>query len=213
MVETQSIVARQSSSSKNFVVYEAAEPDVPTDDFVQALSGMYINKEVFRQQDIEAPEIIEVTVGENEPLTLQPDGESRTTRSFTSAHELDGRDVICSMYLAHRLYESEQVPEELSVSIDMSASLEDWEQSVEQVEEEFGTVETDDADDEISGFVFGTSEGTPTSDDSSEVSQNDSDGSDETDDESSSEADETSSEVSDDGSDESEQELEEIVES
>lgn len=161
MVEA-SIIARRTDDSTNYAVYESAKPDVPEDDFVQALNGLYVNLAVFEQAGLEEPpEIVEINLGASEALTMQCDGDSGNMYQFSSAHELDGRDIVCSLYVAHRFF-TDSEPESMGISLNMSATLSDWEEAEAEVEEDWGTVETDAPEDEIEGFVFGTSEGTPT---------------------------------------------------
>ena len=128
---TQTIIARQSKQTQNYAVYDSPEPDSVEEDFTPALAGMYVTLDAF---STEPPEVIEVRIGEDEAMELSPQKTTAHTQSFERG------DAIVGMYVAHRLYD-EQVPEELFVSIDATASLEDWEEAVEATEDEFGVME------------------------------------------------------------------------
>jgi len=141
-MERNTIIARQSKTTDNYAVYNAAEPENPEEGFKRALEGLYIDKDAFTELE-EPPTFIRVNLGDDEPLTLSNKKSTATTRSFESAASIDGSPIVCSLYVAHRLYD-EEVPEDLSLSIDPSATDSDWDEAVEAVEEEFGVSE--DAD-------------------------------------------------------------------
>ena len=128
---TQNIIARKSKETENYAVYDSPEPDSVDEEFTPALAGMYVSFHAF---GTEAPEVIGVRLGEDEAMELSAQKTTTNTQSFERG------DAIVGMYVAHRLYD-EQVPEEMFVSIDASASLEDWEQAVEATEDEFGVME------------------------------------------------------------------------
>jgi hypothetical protein len=148
-MERNTIIARQSKTTDNYAVYNAAEPENPEEGFKRALEGLYIDKDAFTELE-EPPTFIRVNLGDDEPLTLSNKKSTATTRSFESAASIDGSPIVCSLYVAHRLYD-EEVPEELSLSIDPSATDSDWDEAVDAVEEEFGV--SADADEGTPDFI------------------------------------------------------------
>jgi cobalamin biosynthesis protein CobT len=148
-MERNTIIARQSKTTDNYAVYNAAEPENPEEGFKRALEGLYIEKDAFTELE-EPPTFIRVNLGDDEPLTLSNKKSTATTRSFESAASIDGSPIVCSLYVAHRLYD-EEVPEELSLSIDTSATDSDWDEAVDAVEEEFGV--SADADEGTPDFI------------------------------------------------------------
>lgn len=153
---TETIIARLTGQSENYAKYNAAEPENPVGGFKRAIEGLYVALGAF---DGEPAEFVEVRLGEDEALTLNSKKSTKNTRAFESEHSIDGRPLVCSLYVAHRLYD-EEVPEELSMTLDVSATEEAWNESVEAVEEEYSVPdeEEEEIEEEISGFVQGESD-------------------------------------------------------
>ena len=153
---TETIIARLTGQSENYAKYNAAEPENPNDDFKRAIEGLYVALDAF---DGEPAEFVEVRLGDDEALTLNSKKSTNHTRAFESEHSLNGRALVCSLYVAHRLYD-EEVPEELSMTLDVSATGEDFEESVAAVEEEWSVPDEEEEkiEAEVTGFVQGESD-------------------------------------------------------
>ena len=131
MSETVTTIAEKSNDTENYSVYDSPEPDELPDDteFRATVSGMYVSHDAF---DGTGPEYIGISLGEDENVPLTPKKRSDKTQQFEAG------DAIVAMYVSHFAFTEGECPEELSVTIDASASESDFAELAEEIDDEYG---------------------------------------------------------------------------
>lgn len=134
MSETVTTIAEKSNDTENYSVYDSPEPDEVADDseFRATVSGMYVAHDAFGGEP--GPDHIGITLGEDENVPLTPSKRSDKTQQFEAG------DAIVAMYVSHFAFsqEGDGCPEDLSVTIDASATSDEYEELAEEIEDEYG---------------------------------------------------------------------------